>query len=62
MISICCGADALYPWASFVSGSVGSVVYLATSRMVLRIGVDDPIDAVAVHAGAGEEEEEEEDQ
>ncbi len=55
MVSVCCGCDALYPWAAFTAGAIGSAVYLALSRLVLRIGVDDPIDAFAVHAGAGEE-------
>ncbi len=53
MVSVCCGCDGMYPWAGFVSGAVGSAISLSVSALLLRMRVDDPIDAFAVHAGGG---------
>ncbi len=33
---------------------MGAVVYMLVSKLMLKIGVDDPIDAIAVHAGGGD--------
>lgn len=40
-------------WACFPIGVLGWLGYLSISRLMLRIEVDDPLDAVAVHAGGG---------
>ncbi len=53
MVSVCCGCDGFYPWSAFTAGCVGAAVYLLVSKLMLKIGVDDPIDAIAVHAGGG---------
>ncbi len=53
MVSVCCGCDGFYPWSAFTAGCVGAAVYLLVSKLMIRIGVDDPIDAIAVHAGGG---------
>lgn len=39
--------------ASFFIGILGAVNYVIFSRMVVRFKIDDPLDAFAVHYGAG---------
>ncbi|XP_019619916.1 PREDICTED: putative ammonium transporter 1 [Branchiostoma belcheri] len=53
MVAICAAADAAYSWGALVIGVVAGMVYCAWSRLVVKLGVDDPLDAVAVHLGAG---------
>lgn len=51
IITPMCGYVA--PWASVVCGSIAGAVYLAHSRLMLRMHVDDPLDSAAVHYGNG---------
>ncbi|XP_078577341.1 putative ammonium transporter 1 [Branchiostoma floridae x Branchiostoma japonicum] len=53
MVAICAAADSAYSWGAVVIGVVAGVVYCAWSKLVIKLGVDDPLDAVAVHLGAG---------
>ncbi|VDK49944.1 unnamed protein product [Cylicostephanus goldi] len=41
------------PWASSFTGIGAGLVYLGLSNFMIRIKVDDPLDAFAVHAGGG---------
>jgi len=43
----------VHPWAAIVCGAVGAAVQLAASVWLLRCQVDDPLDAVSVHAACG---------
>ena len=41
-------------WAAIPIGIIGAFVYVGSSKLVLNVfKVDDPLDAIAVHAGAG---------
>jgi len=53
MVSICAGCDGYYPWAAALVAAVAGAIYVVMSKLVASIKVDDPLDAVAVHAGAG---------
>lgn len=53
MVAVCAGCSHVEPWAGFLTGLIAGFVYLAWSDVVPRFGVDDPLDAVAVHAGGG---------
>lgn len=53
MVAICAGANTVYPWAAWVIGFVGGLVYKFWSTVLSKAGIDDPIDAAAVHLGAG---------
>ena len=53
MISICAGCDVFYPWSSAAVGAIGGLVYVAVAVLIAKAKIDDPIDAVAVHGGAG---------
>eukprot|EP00038_Savillea_parva_P004978 m.145639 g.145639 ORF g.145639 m.145639 type:complete len:530 (-) comp11629_c1_seq9:298-1887(-) len=53
MVAICAGANTVYPWAAWVIGFIGGLSYKAWSVALTKAGIDDPIDAAAVHLGAG---------
>ena len=53
MVSVCAGCNAFQPWAAAVVACVAAFLYLLLSKLVLAMGVDDPVDAVAIHAGGG---------
>jgi len=53
MVSLCAGCNAVHPYAAFVIGIIAGMAYVAWSTLMLRVRVDDPLDAVAVHFGGG---------
>ena len=53
MVSQCAGCNVYQPWAAFIIGVISGPVYLGVSSLMLRFKLDDPLDAVAVHAGGG---------
>lgn len=53
MVAICAGANVVYPWAAFIIGLGGGCSYKLWSWGVSKVGIDDAIDAAAVHLGAG---------
>ena len=53
MVSICAGCDAVEPWAAFIIGLIGGATFVVYSEGVFKLGVDDPLDAFAVHFGGG---------
>lgn len=41
-------------WASFPTGIIGAIIYVGCSKFILNVlKIDDPLDAIAVHAGSG---------
>ena len=53
MVSICAGCDAVDPWAAAFVGVVGGIVFWGYSEGIFKLGIDDPLDAFAVHYGGG---------
>lgn len=53
MVSICSGCDVQRPWGGMVTGSVAGLVFLGIHYAMIKLKVDDPLDAVAVHMGGG---------
>ena len=53
MVAVCASADKVYPWAGLLIGMVGALSFYGWSTMLHTFGVDDAIDAVGVHLGAG---------
>ena len=53
MVSVCAGCNGFQPWAAGVVSCLAAFLYLILSRLILYMGVDDPVDAVAIHAGGG---------
>ena len=54
MVAVCAGCDAYYPWVAAALGSLSGVVYLLASLLLVKLKIDDPLDATPVHFGAGE--------
>jgi len=53
MVSICAGANVYEPWAALLVGAGAGGVYAGVHSLMIRCHLDDPLDAVAVHAGGG---------
>ena len=53
MVSVCSGCNVLHPLSAGLLGIIAGSLYLVTSATMVKIQVDDPVDAVAVHAGSG---------
>lgn len=54
LVSITGGCATVTAWASLLIGVIGGVAFLVTSRLLLeRGGIDDPLDAGAVHGSCG---------
>ena len=53
MVSICAGCDGYYPWAAATVACVAGFLYVIVSKTMASVKVDDPLDAVAVHAASG---------
>eukprot|EP00049_Salpingoeca_infusionum_P005413 m.91752 g.91752 ORF g.91752 m.91752 type:complete len:450 (-) comp12960_c0_seq1:540-1889(-) len=52
-VASCAGADVLQPWAALVIGIVAGALYQCGSHRMVKMGLDDACDAVAVHLCAG---------
>lgn len=53
MVSLCAGCNLYEPWAALLVGSWGGLGFLAVHHVMLRLQLDDPLDAVAVHGAGG---------
>ncbi|KAK3697511.1 hypothetical protein QZH41_011278, partial [Actinostola sp. cb2023] len=53
MVAICAGANVYRPYCALVVGIVAGFTYILWSWVILKMKVDDPLDAVAVHMGGG---------
>ncbi|CAJ0585369.1 unnamed protein product, partial [Mesorhabditis spiculigera] len=53
MVSSCAGCNHMEPWGSVFTGIGSGLIYLALSTLMIKLKIDDPLDAFAVHAGGG---------
>ena len=54
LVSITSGCSVVQPWAAVIIGSLGSVIYICTSNLMLyKFNIDDPLDAFAIHGAGG---------
>lgn len=53
MVALCAGCNVVHPYAAFVIGIIAGIAYVAWSTLVVKLKIDDPLDAVAVHLGGG---------
>lgn len=52
-VAVAAGCSSIDPGSAFVIGSIGGCIYVASSSLVVRLRIDDPIDAFAVHGAGG---------
>jgi len=53
LVAVTANAHAISSYEAIIIGAIGTLVMVWFSRLLLRLGVDDAVDAVAVHAAAG---------
>mmetsp|Transcript_11583 Transcript_11583/g.19800 ORF Transcript_11583/g.19800 Transcript_11583/m.19800 type:complete len:540 (-) Transcript_11583:173-1792(-) len=53
LVAITAGCATVEPWAGFVIGLVAGWVYLGASALILRLKIDDAVDAIPVHMFGG---------
>ncbi|XP_023320857.1 putative ammonium transporter 1 isoform X2 [Eurytemora carolleeae] len=53
MVCICAGADRYYPWAASIVAGFAAVFYICCSFLMVKIKIDDPLDAISVHFVGG---------
>lgn len=53
LVSITAGCSTIPNGLSLVAGGIGGLVYVGASKLMKKIGVDDPVDAAAVHGFCG---------
>lgn len=41
------------PWASCITGTLAGLLYVASSRLLVRLRIDDPLDSSTIHFGSG---------
>merc|ERR1712216_987239 len=49
LVAVTAGTSVFTPWAAFVVGLVGGVVYCGFSALLLKLKIDDAVDATPVH-------------
>ena len=53
MVALCAGCNLFEPWAALIVGGLGGLGFMAIHFSMLKLRLDDPLDAVAVHGGGG---------
>jgi len=53
LVSITAGCPVVEDWAAIFVGALGALVYMGASKGMKAMGIDDPVDAVAVHGACG---------
>ena len=53
MVTVCAGCNEYYPHIACLASSIGGLVYIIVSGLMVKLRIDDPLDAVAVHGGPG---------
>lgn len=41
--------DNVEPWAAFIIGTIGGCVYILINKLLAKLEIDDPVDAVPIH-------------
>jgi len=53
LVSVTAGCTVIQPWAAIIAGFVGGLNYLLWSHLLLRLRLDDAVDAIPVHLSNG---------
>ncbi|KAI2510080.1 ammonium transporter family [Fragilaria crotonensis] len=53
LVAITAGCSVVDPWAALVIGVIGGWVYYGCSKLMIKLRIDDVVDAVPVHFGNG---------
>jgi Amt family ammonium transporter len=53
LVGITAGTSTVTPWAACIIGIVGGWVYLGASKLLIKLKIDDAVDAIPVHFANG---------
>eukprot|EP00281_Chroomonas_sp_CCMP1168_P019824 CAMPEP_0206227008 /NCGR_PEP_ID=MMETSP0047_2-20121206/8395_1 /ASSEMBLY_ACC=CAM_ASM_000192 /TAXON_ID=195065 /ORGANISM="Chroomonas mesostigmatica_cf, Strain CCMP1168" /LENGTH=498 /DNA_ID=CAMNT_0053650133 /DNA_START=15 /DNA_END=1511 /DNA_ORIENTATION=+ len=53
LVGITAGCSVVDPWMAFLIGAIAAVIYYIAHHALLRLGVDDPLDAFPIHGCCG---------
>lgn len=53
LVSITASCASVSDWMAVIIGAIGAMVYIGSSKLMLKLKIDDPVDAIAVHGFAG---------
>ena len=53
MIASCAGCNQMDSWGTVLTGLGGGFLYMCLAKLLIKLRIDDPLDAFAVHAGGG---------
>jgi len=53
MVAQCAGCNVFQPWSALLIGVFGGFAFVGVHEAMLKMKLDDPLDAVAVHGGGG---------
>jgi ammonium transporter, Amt family len=53
LVAITAGCSVIPPWAAIIVGAIGGLCYLGFTKLLIKIRVDDAVDAVPVHFANG---------
>jgi len=53
LVAITAGTATVYPWAAVVIGLIGGCVYIGFSNLLIKLQIDDAVDAIPVHFANG---------
>ena len=53
LVSITAGCPVIEPYAAVLAGAGGAVILWATGKLLLKLKIDDPLEAFAVHGACG---------
>lgn len=53
LVGVTASCATIKPWGALIVGIVAAVVYYFASNLMLRLKIDDPVDAIAVHGFCG---------
>jgi Amt family ammonium transporter len=53
LVAITAGCSVVTPWAALIIGSIGGLVYIGASKLLIKLRIDDAVDAIPVHCANG---------
>lgn len=53
LVAVTAGCAVIWPWAAVVIGLIGGLVYIGASNLLLKLEIDDAVDAIPVHMANG---------
>jgi len=53
LVAVTAPCAVIEPWSAVIVGAIACLIYVHGSKLMLRLGLDDPLDAVSVHCLCG---------